>query len=98
MAKQIYIIITCDEWKSHTSMRLYAATTSLYKLERIIRDGIKKELFWFRNSDFSAQAREFHQLWIAINKSNENLETKFLTLCKQVKYVVVQRMQDGIIE
>lgn len=47
MSKTVYIIYTCDQWKTKSSMRLCAVCTTLKHVRRIVSAGIKNKAFSF---------------------------------------------------
>lgn len=62
----IYILFTCDEWKSRDSMRLVCATTDLEKLKNAISESIKVDSMVYTHgemSDAACDTTEFVQDW-----------------------------------
>lgn len=60
--KQIYLVYSCDTWKSTDSMQLIMATTSKRKLKSYIAKAIKSDDFeysWTDNESKTKQAAEF---------------------------------------
>lgn len=61
MAKQIYMVSACDEWKSTDSMRLQMVTTSVRRLKSFIRKKIEGGVFDYgdKNETRKKQAADF---------------------------------------
>lgn len=51
MSKQIFTVFACDQWKSHDSMRLMMATTSVRKLKSFIVRKIIDKTFTYDKGD-----------------------------------------------
>ena len=97
MKSKIYILMTCDEWKSKDSMRVYAACTSLPTLRRLISDGIRNEIFSYGDcASFSKQAKNFRMEWQARSTSTYGVDA-VLRLCGDVKYAFVEVCDNGVV-
>lgn len=53
MSRQIFVVFSCDEWKSTNSMRLLMATTSGCKLKSYIAKRIKDDTFGYGDEELS---------------------------------------------
>lgn len=96
MRQKIYILMTCDQWKSKDSMRVYAACTSLPTLRRLISDGIQREVFSYGEAgSFRRQAKAFRTDWQAIGQQSNRLDD-ILRLCGNVKYAYVEVCENGV--
>lgn len=97
MRQKIYILMTCDQWKSKDSMRVYAACTSLPTLRRLISDGIQGEVFSYGEAgSFRRQAKAFRADWQAIGSQSNRLDD-ILRLCGDVKYAYVEVCENGVV-
>ena len=56
--KQIYLVYSCDEWKSTDSMKLMMATTSQRKLKSYIVKAIKDGDFVYSWTDNESKAEQ----------------------------------------
>lgn len=66
MEKSIYLLFTCDEWKSRDSMRLACATTDLEKLKNAIIESIKVDSMVYTHgemADAACDPSEFEEDW-----------------------------------
>ena len=64
--KNIYLLFSCNEWKSRDSMRLVCATTELEKLKQAIVESIKVDSMVYTHgemSDAACDPSEFEQDW-----------------------------------
>lgn len=102
MARRIYVLMTCDEWKSKSSMRFYAACTSPTKLRTLISRGIEKDFFSYNDESrsFKEQAKNFRSDWAkTVNDAYPNYPMdELLGLCGRVKYVHITVAEDGVVE
>ena len=77
MAKQIYFVISCDEWKSYNSERLIWIGSSPQKTKRFIMDEIIEENMEYGNPENSPeeQAKQFFKDWDTTTRGylNDNL-------------------------
>lgn len=97
MSQKIYILMTCDEWKSRDSMRIYAACTSMPTLRRLISDGIRNKVFSYGNLvSFSKQARKFRDEWKTRSAAPYSADN-ILQLCNEVKYAYVEECVSGVV-
>jgi len=59
MAKEIYLLFSCDAWKTNDSLRLIVATTSIRKLKNILKQNItNKNMEYDTPRSISAACRE----------------------------------------
>lgn len=65
MAKQIYYLHSCNEWKEYSSMRLLFIGTSQQKLKMKISKEIEEGNMEYYDSDLSQkeQAKKFRKDW-----------------------------------
>lgn len=65
MAKQIYFVMSCDEWKSYNSARLIWLGTSQQKLKMFISQKIEEQAMEYDNTENSPkkQAEQFRKDW-----------------------------------
>lgn len=61
--RQIFLVFSCDEWKSRDSMRLDMATMNVRHLRHFISEKIKKGDYEYGDSELSArkQAEQFRK-------------------------------------
>ena len=66
MAKQIYYVMSCDEWKGTDSMNVIFIGTSTQKLKMFVSDEIEKENMLYKEwEDLTPkqQAKKFRSDW-----------------------------------
>lgn len=65
MAKQIYFVMSCDEWKNYDSARLIWLGTSQQKLKMFISQKIEEQTMEYGNTENSPekQAEQFRKDW-----------------------------------
>ena len=65
MAKQIFYVMSCDEWKSYDSARLIWLGTSQQKLKMFISHEIEKQNIEYGDTESSPQkqAKQFRKDW-----------------------------------
>lgn len=99
MAKKIYVIMTCNEWKEFSSMRIYAACSSLTKLRALLARGIEKNFFSYgtESISFKKQAKKFRTDCREAAKTTFP-EDSLLALFKEVKYAHVFDIPDGEVQ
>lgn len=99
MARRIYVIMTCNEWKEFSSMRIYAACSSLTKLRALLANGIEKNFFFYgaENVSFKKQAKKFRMDCREAAKTTFS-EDNLLALFKEVKYAHVFDVTDGEVQ
>jgi hypothetical protein len=51
MSKVIYILSTCDEWESYSSMSIRCVSTSFNKILKVIRNDIKADDMLYRSDN-----------------------------------------------
>ncbi len=81
--KQIYLLYSCDQWKSRSSMNLIMATTSQTKMCRFIKKKILDEEIVYGSSEHyneRAAAQAFVKDWNTLPRDeiNVRLEEYFL--------------------
>ena len=88
--------MTCNEWKEYSSMRIYAACTSLEMLQSLMSDGIRRDLFSYGGEDVSSeeQAQKFCEAWRNAMGTLEP-EYELLRVCGDVKFAFVAAVTDG---
>ena len=57
--RQIYLVYSCDDWKSTDSMRLEMATTSVRRLKSFIAKKIKAGDYYYGSEEESRQVERF---------------------------------------
>lgn len=74
MAKQIFILYSCDEWKSYDGMRVICATTSATKLRDVIIAEIEDENMDYLDAELSRgdMIKELKQDWKVERRSRIN--------------------------
>lgn len=79
MAKQIFYLHSCDEWKTWSSMRLGFIGTSKQKLKRKIVKEIELGNMEYCNSDLPCeeQAKIFKKEWETKTMSEINSKLKY---------------------
>lgn len=55
----IYILFTCDIWKSNSSMRVAGVTINRSKLKKMIKKGILEGAFSYDGDDGNKGAKKF---------------------------------------
>jgi hypothetical protein len=89
MSKNIYILSTCDEWKSHDSMSIRCVSTSLNKILKAIRNDIKaddmlykadnnEESYDLLNADVSSMKKSGQPDWEIANEIDACLKYGYL--------------------
>lgn len=56
--KQIYVVCSCDAWKSHDSEKTLMVTTSVRKLKSFIAKKIRDDTFDYYLSEWSKKKQE----------------------------------------
>ena len=84
--KSIYIVNSCDQWKSHSSMSLVTASTSITKIKRIILRMITDEEMEYDGATTAEQIKNFQADWKA-----EGPDFVF----SKLQYGFVEELKDG---
>lgn len=90
--KNIYLLNTCDEWKSCSSMCCIMATTSLDKLRKGIITKIKSGDIEYKKGWDDATTDEQLAMFKGDWMQNKNFA------CDSLEYGYVEIMQDGVLE
>ena len=86
--EQIYVVFSCDSWKTPNSMRLEMATTSPQKL----RDFIIRKL---ENGDFAYEDQYESAEW-QVEKFKCDFDNKEVVLVdSRLKYCYIESVTDG---
>ena len=88
----IYLLNTCDEWKSSSSMSCIMATTSLEKLRKGIIQKIKDEDIEYKRGYDDITVKE----QLAMFKSDWERDKTFA--CDNLDYGYVETMENGVLE
>lgn len=57
MKNKIYLLYTCDVWKSRNSFSLYWAGTSKEILKKALVNGIQNEDFYFEKEEYNSKSQ-----------------------------------------
>ncbi len=88
MAKKLFCVFTCNEWKERTSFRLSGVYSSLTKLKAAIASGIRNEVFLYNRTDATsaqAQEKQFKADWGKAIKAGDSV----LSLLDNTTYLYV---------
>lgn len=79
MAKQIFYLQSCDEWKSYSSMELLFIGTSQRKLKMKISKEIEEGNMEYGNTELSPkeQAKRFRKDWDTETRDIINSQLKY---------------------
>ena len=88
----IYLLSTCDEWKSSSSMSCIMATTSLDKLRKGIIQKIKDEDIEYKRGYDDITVKE----QLAMFKSDWERDKTFA--CDNLDYGYVETMENGVLD
>ena len=77
MAKQIFYVMSCDDWKSNDSMRLQLITTDEEKLRKYLRKQIKDQEFIYKGDTVKEQLKNFDEDWETSNIADINSLLEF---------------------
>jgi len=86
--KPIYIVFSCDAWKSRDSMRLVAATTSHTKLKKIVSNCVETEMFEYGEGDAKTSASQ-------LRKDFDNGHSVY-GINDSLKYGFIDVVDDGV--
>ena len=85
----IFLLFSCDEWKSHSSMSLVVATTSIDILEDCIREEIS-------NGDMECEGKKGKKGVAQYNEHSQN--RSLFDAINSVKYSHVMIVEDGEVQ
>lgn len=77
MGKQIYYVMSCDDWKSNDSMRLRLVTTDEEKLRKYLRKQIEDQEFIYNGDTVEEQLANFDEDWETSNIADINSLLEF---------------------
>lgn len=88
MAKQIYYVQSCDEWKSTDTMRIEMVTTSIRKLKTFIAKKIEKGDYEYCDSEMNSKKQA------AVFRSDFDNLDRYTINCK-LRYASFEYVYDG---
>lgn len=93
--KDIFILQTCDEWKSHSSMSICMVTTNFDDMARQIKEMIKAGdmLYGADNTEESVDC--FYHDWNYFNKSGYNQRVSASKINNLLEYGFIEVWEDG---
>lgn len=91
MAKTVYCLFNCNEWKERSSMRLCAVCTSLSKLRAIIASGIRSEVYLYQRTDATSARKQEKQFKADWKNAIQNGESP-LDLLDSLQYAYVEEV------
>lgn len=96
--KKIFLIYTCDEWKSAESERLAMATTSKQKVKRFVtKEILSKQSFTYGatddSDDFKSQSNDFRRDWDCATGRYHGLTLQDID--RKLEYGRIESVDDG---
>lgn len=90
--KNIYLLFSCDQWKSKDSMRLVVATTLPDRLTKVISDQIRNDTMEFDRGDELSMTGMLREI------KKYNPETQLSDLNNFLVYGYVDCVRDGEVQ
>lgn len=97
--KQIFLLYSCDAWKSNDSMKLLTATTSTTRLRRFIESKIMSGDMRYADSGETYCERRLSSISALIGKPSPELEsTASLTKASSTMCMMARKSEELVLE